>query len=136
MGTDFTWNSEYSTGIEEIDVQHERLLNLLRTIHEASERGMDDARLRGLLEELIRTFRFHFESEELLMKAYEYPRLSEQKMEHELMTRNVLRLSDEAQRNRILLTQLLFNIEKWFVEHDNAFDKDFGAFAVRIRSGL
>jgi hemerythrin-like metal-binding protein len=79
---------------------------------------------------------FHFDSEELMMKTYNYPYISEQKMQHELMRRNTFRLIEEVKQNRTILIQLLFNLEKWFIEHDNDFDKEFGKYVLRIRNSL
>jgi len=136
MNSDFSWKKEYAIGIDEIDIQHERLLSVIKTIFELSEKTTDDNRINNLLEELVRGLQFHFDSEELMMKTYNYPYISEQKMQHELMRRNTFRLIEEVKQNRTILIQLLFNLEKWFIEHDNDFDKEFGKYVLRIRNSL
>jgi len=136
MNSDFSWKKEYAIGIDEIDIQHERLLLVIKTIFELSEKTTDDNRINNLLEELVRGLQFHFDSEELMMKTYNYPYISEQKMQHELMRRNTFRLIEEVKQNRTILIQLLFNLEKWFIEHDNDFDKEFGKYVLRIRNSL
>ncbi len=136
MSADYDWKEEYSIGIEEIDIQHKRLLGVIRSLHQLTESGAEETRVNALLEELENTFQFHFGSEESLMAMYQFPFLSEHRMQHELMTRNVKRLVGEAKHNGIFLPQLLFNLENWFIDHDNDYDKEFGKYVVHIRNNL
>jgi hemerythrin-like metal-binding protein len=97
---------------------------------------IDDNKLNVLLEELVNTFQYHFGSEESLMAMYKYPQLSVQKMQHELMTRNVKNLVENIRHNKNMMVQLLFNLENWFIEHDNDYDKEFGKYVSEIRNNL
>ncbi len=134
MESEFAWKEEYTTRIEEIDTQHKHLLEVIKGIYELSDKDIDDTGLNILLEELVNTFQHHFTSEESLMEKYKYPLISEQRMQHELMKRNITRLVEETKHNRIILVQLLFNLVRWFRDHDNDYDKEFGKYILNIKS--
>lgn len=65
--TKVTWNNEWNTGVEIIDRQHKKLIDILNRISEGS---IDD---KELIKELINYVSSHFFEEEKLMFKNNYP---------------------------------------------------------------
>ena len=68
------------------------------------------------------------------MKKYDYPKLDEQVQQHKLIVENIQLQILEVRKEQFRLLQLLFHLGRWFVDHDNNYDKEFGQFANRSTS--
>jgi len=134
MVADFGWHEEYSIGVEEIDAQHRRFLKLLQGIYELQDKSIENEESAKLLDELVRYTRFHFQSEELLMNAYLYPGYLEQKNQHDTIIKELDLKVKEIRTHKGDIIKLLFFLTKWFVEHDDHYDKEFGAHVNRMRT--
>ena len=76
------WNSDYLTGVEDIDLQHQYFAKLINRI-EAKITGIALAEGHSpLLTELVYYTRFHFLSEENLMTEVDYPEIDAHKRLH------------------------------------------------------
>jgi diguanylate cyclase (GGDEF)-like protein/hemerythrin-like metal-binding protein len=65
----FTWNENFETGLEDVDSQHHRLVDLINDFgNRASENVVDKADLQTLFDELAGYAHFHFADEEALME--------------------------------------------------------------------
>lgn len=72
------WKEEYSVGVEILDNQHRRLLELVNQIWEHRDKDeADDA-----LGQMVRYAKEHFSEEEKLMRQYGYAGLGTQKKQH------------------------------------------------------
>ena len=77
-----TWDNSLSVGVDEIDDDHHRLVDLFNMlIHAVSERYTQDY-IAALLDELVSCTVWHFKHEERLMLKYNYEGLSSHKTEH------------------------------------------------------
>jgi hemerythrin len=133
MDNSFDWNDEYSIGIEEIDVQHKQILHLIKKNYLLAANSIENVEVKKLLEELMKYMQYHFNSEELLMKVYDYPKSSEQKTQHELLMTELAIHVREIESGKGNMVQLLFTMMKWFIGHDNEYDKEFGKYILGIR---
>ena len=70
------WYDSYKTGLNDIDNDHKRLLELMRNI-KRSINEHDLSSCAGLLNELIEEAKAHFRREEAYLRLYEYPDLDE-----------------------------------------------------------
>ena len=84
------WNSDYLTGIDEIDLQHQYFAKLINRIEaKITSIALADSH-SPLLTELVYYARFHFLSEENIMAEAGYPALDDHKGLHsELIQRLV-----------------------------------------------
>ena len=80
-----SWRDEYSVNVQEIDAQHQKMLELVNGLHTAVESCIDTNRLKDLLIELVDVTRMHFSSEEKLMKKCDYPDLVKHHKEHRIL---------------------------------------------------
>jgi hemerythrin-like metal-binding protein len=73
------WQDSYSVGVDKLDADHKRLINIIKRIDEAEKSGKP---VQGALEELRNYTEYHFKAEEERMYAADYPGIDEQKQEH------------------------------------------------------
>jgi hemerythrin len=133
MKVDFEWYDEYSIGVDEVDVQHKRFLNLIKKTYELAGQTIEDSEVFNLLDELMRYAQFHFGSEELLMQAYLYPKYAEQKNEHVRIMKELAEGMEQVGSSKGKLNNLLFVLINWFFDHDSHLDKEFGDYVRKHR---
>jgi hemerythrin-like metal-binding protein len=128
------WNDSYLTGIDRIDEQHKVLVN---TLNEANAR-LATCVTRDLLEQITRDLLsyaiYHFETEESLMKEYNYAGLSatddeKHHHEHRSFSQQVVSLREGLRDGRLVTREeLLSFLNNWLVNHILFTDKRFGEF--------
>ncbi len=113
------WTRELSTGLPELDIQHEAILELIDGAIELADSG-DRQRLGEALSGLADGFYRHFASEEMLMEASEYPEHRVHKAAHDLFLRDFAIHLDEHARlgpTPQLAAWMRENMASWFVFH-------------------
>jgi hemerythrin len=132
MDFDFEWKEEYSTGIDEIDRQHKELLSMIEKIYNIGQNILEKDYVDQLLKELVIKLHEHFDCEEELMKKYNYPKLDDQIQQHKQIYENIQQQIVEVRKEQFRLLQLLFHLGRWFVDHDNKFDKELGKYIKSV----
>ncbi|GLZ87718.1 bacteriohemerythrin [Metapseudomonas resinovorans] len=109
------WESDLDTGIEVIDGQHKRIVEMINGLHAAQLR-MDKAAVARVIEEVVDYTLSHFAFEETLLEDAGYQFSRAHKKVHELFIRrvNVFRTrhqagDDVADELKDLLGRWLFN---------------------------
>ena len=130
------WRPDLSVGIEFIDTDHQKLVELL--IELSGLLRPDDVLPAALekLDEIIEFTRQHFRLEERLMLESGYDRLEQHKQTHETLLRNVitrrqrLAAGDDARRETIDF------LEHWLMDHILDSDKHLGTYlSDRLTTG-
>ena len=80
---DLIWDNSLSIQIQEIDEDHQRLVDLFNILSHSVADGDDTNYIEAVLEELISCTVWHFRHEERLMLKYGYKGFREHKQEHE-----------------------------------------------------
>jgi hemerythrin len=81
--TFISWKQEYNTGVEMIDAQHKRLVDIINMLHDAIQAGSEQEALQGILQKLTDYTKYHFGFEEGLLEKLGYAKLEEHKEEHQ-----------------------------------------------------
>jgi hemerythrin len=117
-----TWKDEYTVGVELIDSQHKRLLEIAGNVYELTKNSfITDKydRIVEVIEELRDYTVFHFKSEEEYMLSIGYKKFLSHKVEHDDFVNKVNSLDlnqiDESQQKHLL--EILEFIIKWIDEH-------------------
>ncbi len=131
------WNDSYLTGVDRIDEQHKVLVN---TLNEANAR-LSISVTRELLEQITRDLLsyaiYHFETEESLMREYDYAGQSatdaeQHRQEHRGFSQQVVALRDGLRDGRLVSREeLLSFLNNWLINHILNTDKRFGEFLNR-----
>jgi hemerythrin len=109
-------------------------LELTKKIYLLANKTIEEKNVQKLLGELIRYMKYHFNSEELLMQVYQYPKYIEQRNQHDKLLIELESKYAEIESGEGNLVQLLFMMMKWFIDHDIEFDKEFSKFVTKIRA--
>jgi hemerythrin-like metal-binding protein len=127
----------FETGVEEIDSQH---LILISTLNKASERLADDMNgelFSEITRDLLAYAIYHFETEEDLMKRYNYgafePTDAEEHIrQHREFSSSVVELRSKKQAHEPgSSAKLIGFLRDWLVNHICTTDKRLGRFIVK-----
>lgn len=75
----FLWKTQYDVGITRIDAQHHIFLNVIGEFQEACRQGASLDKLESILHEIALYARYHFYSEENIMRECGFPEINEPK---------------------------------------------------------
>lgn len=124
-----TWSEEYSVNVKEIDIQHQKMLQLVNNLHSAVETCIDKNDLKKLLIELVEFTRMHFSTEELLMKKYDYPELVAHHKEHRMLLQHMSDLVNAVSGGNCPTFYSDYDVSTdWALIHISEHDKSLGAF--------
>lgn len=112
------WKDEYLTQVEEIDTQHQRLIDLINGIYDLMRSGRGNEAIAEALGEVIDFTRFHFSTEEKFMMATEYPGRDAHFGEHERLLDQVMELRRSVQDGRTVLSMNeMYFLKDWLLSH-------------------
>jgi hemerythrin len=118
----FKWKDEYKTGIEAIDGQHRRLLEIGARIFELAE--LDDGydhydEIMQVLSELKDYTQYHFTYEEKLMESYGYENYEAQKFQHYFLVKKIEKFqdSDVDDKQKETILGLAAFVSDWITNH-------------------
>lgn len=115
----FEWNPSYSVGSITIDQQHKRLLALCKKLTNLPIDNSTEGKavFNSVLKDIAFYASKHFESEEDTLRAIGYPKLGEQRSEHNEFNEQLDNFISTA-ANETLDRDLLKNyLEKWWINH-------------------
>ncbi len=125
----FDWKEEYSVNIREIDIQHQKLVEMLNSLYEALKKGEGIDALGATLSDLISYTKTHFATEESLMKAHGYPDYVTHKDKHERMTGKVLDYAKKYEAGEIRSPiEISTFLKDWLKKHIMQTDMRYSDF--------
>ena len=124
----YQWSDEYSLGIEEIDQQHRRLIEIANQIYEIMNDQWRLDKYNQILEVLgeMKDYTiYHFKSEEEYMAKIGYKKRFSHAIEHSAFVEklNAVDLRDIDEKQDKYLRDLLGFITDWVVNHIMTTDK-------------
>jgi hemerythrin len=130
-----TWKPEYETGFSLIDEQHQTLFHAINALNSAMLSKQGEELLERTLAILRNYTTIHFETEESLMRHYEYPNYLDHKNKHKLLREQVDYFEQdhkEAKMGHLTITVSHF-LTKWLIHHLEESDKDMITFLRQKR---
>ena len=123
------WKQEYSVGIDSIDQQHKKLVNLINQLQTAVDYSAGEEFEREALDELVDYTKSHFSHEEQLMEQYDYPDYEPHKAQHQEMIKEVedVLAEYEQDHDRAMRHGLNF-LKAWLINHINGTDQQYSSF--------
>ena len=122
------WRAQYNLGLDEIDAQHQSLLELINKAWRAIVRRSDPSVVLAVIDELERYTLAHFTAEETFMRVTGYPAFEAHKREHQAF---VARIAEERQRAATtgsLSLDLMHFLRDWLIDHIVVSDKAYAEF--------
>ena len=125
------WKDEYSVGIDSIDQQHKRLVNLINQLHTAVHYSTGEEFEREALDELVDYTKTHFIYEEGLMEQNGYPDFEPHKEQHKAMIQKVEDVLAEYEKDQdTAMKNALDYLSDWLINHINGTDKEYSSFLI------
>lgn len=120
------WNQTMNTGIDKVDQQHRRLVDIVNGIYEALERGKTIKELGPSFKELIAYTKTHFSDEQVIMRTYKYEALTQHEGFHRDLTKQVIDyVADLEKGKQIESNDLMVFLKDWLIKHIMNEDKKF-----------
>lgn len=121
------WKEEYSIGINEVDLQHKKLVDFLNQLFDAMSVGKGSEVLSEILNGLTDYTVKHFATEEKYMVVYAFPNYKNHKIEHKKLVEEVAQLKEEFENgNKRLTIEVVNFLKEWLVSHILGSDKALG----------
>jgi len=125
------WKDSYSVGIESIDQQHKKLLNLINQLQTAVDYSTGEQFEREALDELVDYTKTHFTYEEGLMRDNDYPDFEAHKAQHEKMFNKVGEVLAEYELDHdTAMSNAAEYLKDWLINHINGTDKNYSSYLI------
>lgn len=130
------WSDSLSVGVDQIDRQHQWLVRILNSLHEAMVLGSHKRDLDRVIADLMSYTQYHFSFEEKLMVVAAYPGLQDHQKEHQTLVAELEDYAQQLEDGRALVSiKLLEFLKQWLSHHITETDRQFGDFEVARLAG-
>ena len=120
------WNDSYAVGHGVLDKQHRRVFEIMNELYDAVQNGNCIEHARKLADEIIVHAAEHFELEEKLMEAANYPGLAEHAEEHRKVRDRAIEYRDQMlDGTHATAVRMLNFIKDWILDHLVAWDREY-----------
>ena len=133
------WSDKYATGIEIIDKQHKQLVTLTNELYTAClarDDGLQTA-FKKAMSRMVEYVCFHFNMENKLLSAIDYPDCKNHKKMHDTLIQKILDTVKEYNEGKMFVpNNFVRALVDWVFSHIAFYDKQYSYFALeKIKSG-
>lgn len=123
------WNDDFSVGIDQVDTQHKRLIFLLNNMHDALTKGDTITIVQETLDSLVDYSINHFNDEEDIMVACNFPEYDAHKKIHNQLLENVILFQQKLNAGEEAISyELVDFLRDWLIDHIMREDKKYAKF--------
>ena len=129
------WQDAYCIGVEEVDLQHRKLLSIINEFYDVATGHPADYPIKvgKCLKKLADYTHYHFNAEEALMERYQFPNCSQHKFEHENFISQLGAMVPKiASGNQEAGQKLYTFLLDWIVNHIAHSDKVWADHVIAI----
>ena len=127
-----TWNDNFSVSIPQFDQEHQQLIAMINSLHEAMKQGTGKKAMGTLLDDLTNYASTHFSHEEQMMVQYSYPDFKKHKQSHVDFAQTIKEYRTLYENSSLSAGNLLNLLQSWLINHICDTDKQYTAFFKRI----
>ena len=126
------WSNELSVGIDSIDEQHKKLVNMINALNDAMQTGSSNDLLGKIFSGLAAYTQKHFAYEENMFAEYGYTDSEEHKRQHNELIAQVVELKEKFMENPqgTISADLMQFLKRWLTNHIMRTDKDYAEFSI------
>lgn len=126
------WTSELSIGIDSIDEQHKKLVNMINALNDAKLAGSTNELLGKIFTGLTNYTQKHFTYEENMFAEYGYINSNEHQRQHNELIAQVIELKDKFMDNPqgTVSDDLIHFLKRWLTNHIMRTDKEYAEFLI------
>jgi hemerythrin-like metal-binding protein len=123
------WKNDYSVGNAQIDADHHRLFDLINEFHYVFTHNRQLREIARVLNDLVKYSEEHFQREEEMMAAHDYPGLDEHREIHAALFETVFQLQSKFEQNAVKIeSETIDFLRHWLTDHIVEHDTKFGRF--------
>jgi hemerythrin len=134
------WEGKYATGIEVIDAQHRKLIDITNELYRAclSSSQTLDAAFKESMSRMVEYVRTHFTTEQELLQRIGYPKAYEHKLQHDTLSRQILEAAENyGKGKKFVPNNFVRTLKEWIFGHIAVSDKIFSDYIKeQKRKGL
>lgn len=120
------WDEVLSVHIEEIDLQHKKLVDLINSLYRSFKEGKAKKELKHVLKDLVSYTNYHFSTEEKYFKELNYEFANEHIAEHRKLVEQVIDFQKKLEAGSASLSYEIMNfLRDWLVTHIMESDKKY-----------
>lgn len=126
------WSDELSVGIDSIDEQHKKLVNMINALNDAMLTGSSNELLGKIFTGLAAYTQKHFTYEENMFAEYGYSNSEEHKRQHKELIAQVVELKERFMENPqgTISADLMLFLKRWLTNHIMRTDKEYTEFLL------
>ena len=126
------WTDELSVGIESIDEQHKKLVNMINALNDAMLTNSSNELLGTIFTGLAAYTQKHFAYEENMFAEYGYTDSKEHKRQHNELIAQVVELKEKFIGNPegTISADLMQFLKRWLTNHIMRTDKEYTEFLL------
>ena len=125
------WNDQLSVGINSIDEQHKKLINMINALNNALAEGQANEVLAKIFDGLAVYTVKHFGYEEELFAQYGYTESQAHKNEHQALIKQVQSLRQKMIDGDFMISvEVMVFLKEWLTHHILKTDKAYSRFLV------
>lgn len=128
MMSKIEWNQNFSIAIEELDEEHQILINIVNQLCDAMRSKQSKSALPEILKKLREYIEFHHDHEETYMKNSKYPHFDKHHQDHLEFDATIQSLSKLHGIDLLHAKTLLNTLYDWIINHICQTDKEFCEF--------
>ena len=122
------WEERFSVHVQEIDAQHQRLLQMIDDLHTAMTERRGREVLLEIVERMIDYARSHFATEEAYMERFKYPGYVRHRAEHAGFSAKAVELHGRLRSGALVLSLEVINfLREWVTNHILVSDQAYSA---------
>lgn len=112
------WRQSYETGVEEMDEQHKKLIDLINTMYRVMRGKHEASAVDGVLEEMAEYAGVHFKAEEAMLKSLDFKEYQDHVALHQEYQLRMEELMAEHSREPEKAEKNIYTfLRKWWLEH-------------------
>ncbi len=120
------WTDKMSVGVNEIDIQHKKLVDILNRLHDSLKANTTEKELKTIYMELIDYTKYHFSTEEKIMEEVGYENLEVHKKQHEKFVNKLYRMKERCHLGKEEISvELSSFLSGWVIGHIIHSDRDY-----------
>ncbi len=117
-----TWSNEYCVNINEIDEEHQELINLINNLEDAYKawqiKLVDHSLFRWYFNEFTMFMNYHFQTEERIFKERNYRNLDYHENEYDILSTKLLETQKNIAKAEMFAAEEIINfITHWLNQH-------------------
>ena len=117
------WSDDYSIGIEDVDFEHQSLIEMINLIYAELEHRRDIDEVRRTVADVHTEIAAHFALEERIMREGNYEEYEDHKNDHEELLDQIRTMMDAIDSNAEgAMDTLSEKLADWFSVHFATFD--------------